>query len=140
MTGTRTGDPFMSAGEYGRAMPQFSVNLLVRNMEDSVRFQPDFIGVKGFAMPMGTSRHSSLTVGPSCFTRTTLTITIHPICDCRKPACADVELNSASLASIPTQSSNAPEARAQLFCSHRRIIPTAGVKLAWPTLMDTSGP
>ena len=46
MTRTRTGDPFMSAGDYGRAMPQFSVNLLVRNVENSVRFYQDVVGVK----------------------------------------------------------------------------------------------
>ena len=45
MSKTRTGDPFMSADDYGRAMPQFSVNLLVRNMENSVKFYRDVVGV-----------------------------------------------------------------------------------------------
>lgn len=45
MTKTRTGDPFMTAGEFGRAMPQFSVNLLVRHVENSVKFYRDVFGV-----------------------------------------------------------------------------------------------
>jgi uncharacterized glyoxalase superfamily protein PhnB len=45
MTKTRTGDPFMAAGDYGRAMPQFSVNLLVKNVEASVKFYRDVVGV-----------------------------------------------------------------------------------------------
>jgi uncharacterized glyoxalase superfamily protein PhnB len=44
MSKTRTGDPFMSAGEYGRSMPKFSVNLLVRNVERSVCFYSDVVG------------------------------------------------------------------------------------------------
>ena len=45
MTKTRTGEPFMPADDYGRAMPQFSVNLLVRNVENSVQFYRDVVGV-----------------------------------------------------------------------------------------------
>ena len=45
MTKTRTGDAFMPADEYGRAMPRFSVNLLVRKVENSVRFYRDVVGV-----------------------------------------------------------------------------------------------
>jgi predicted enzyme related to lactoylglutathione lyase len=45
MTKTRTGEPFMSANDYGRAMPQFSVNLLVRDVENSVKFYRDVVGV-----------------------------------------------------------------------------------------------
>jgi len=45
MTKTRTGDAFMPADEYGRALPNFSVNLLVRNMERSVSFYRDVLGV-----------------------------------------------------------------------------------------------
>lgn len=45
MTKTRVGDPFMSAGDYGRAMPQFTVNLLVRDVDKSVKFYRDVIGV-----------------------------------------------------------------------------------------------
>ena len=44
MTKTRTGNAFMSADEYGRSLPQFSVNLLVRNVENSVKFYRDVIG------------------------------------------------------------------------------------------------
>jgi hypothetical protein len=35
MTKTRVGDPFMSADEFGRSLPKFSTNLLVRNVETS---------------------------------------------------------------------------------------------------------
>ena len=44
MTTTRNGDAFMPAEEYGRAMPKFSVNLLVRNVEKSVQFYRDVVG------------------------------------------------------------------------------------------------
>jgi predicted enzyme related to lactoylglutathione lyase len=44
MTKTRTGDPFMSAGDYGRSMPQFTVNLLVRDVDNSVKFYRDVVG------------------------------------------------------------------------------------------------
>ena len=44
MSKTRTGDPFMSANEYGRNLPRFSVNLLVRNIAISVSFYRDVLG------------------------------------------------------------------------------------------------
>jgi len=44
MTKTRTGDSFMSADEYGRALPKFSVNLLVRNVAKSLIFYRDVLG------------------------------------------------------------------------------------------------
>ena len=46
MTKTREGDAFMPADEYGRSMPKFSVNLLVRNVEDSVKFYRDVVGAE----------------------------------------------------------------------------------------------
>ncbi len=45
MTQTRTGDAFMHADEYGRALPKFSVNLLVRSVEKSLLFYRDVLGV-----------------------------------------------------------------------------------------------
>jgi predicted enzyme related to lactoylglutathione lyase len=45
MTKTRTGDAFMHADEYGRGLPKFSVNLLVRQVETSVKFYRDVVGV-----------------------------------------------------------------------------------------------
>ncbi len=45
MTQTRTGDAFMHAGEYGRALAKFSVNLLVRSVEKSLLFYRDVLGV-----------------------------------------------------------------------------------------------
>lgn len=45
MTMTRTGDAFMPADKYGRSMPMFSVNLLVRNIDHSVKFYRDVVGV-----------------------------------------------------------------------------------------------
>jgi uncharacterized glyoxalase superfamily protein PhnB len=44
MMKTRTGDPFMSAGDYGRAMPRFTLNLLVRNVPRSLLFYRDVLG------------------------------------------------------------------------------------------------
>lgn len=44
MTKTRTGDAFMPAYDYGRALPKFSVNLLVRSVEKSLPFYRDILG------------------------------------------------------------------------------------------------
>jgi catechol 2,3-dioxygenase-like lactoylglutathione lyase family enzyme len=44
MTKTRTGDTFMSAGEHGRALPKFSVNLVIRNVAKSVPFYREVLG------------------------------------------------------------------------------------------------
>src|SRR5215471_1299612 len=44
MTRTRVGDPFLSADDYGRSLPRFSVNLLVRNVETSLKFYRDVLG------------------------------------------------------------------------------------------------
>ena len=44
MTKTRTGDAFMPAGEYGRTLPKFSVNLLVRDVAKSVPFYREVLG------------------------------------------------------------------------------------------------
>jgi len=44
MTMTRTGDSFMPADEYGRLLPKFSVNLLVRKPDRSVPFYRDVLG------------------------------------------------------------------------------------------------
>jgi uncharacterized glyoxalase superfamily protein PhnB len=44
MTMKRTGDAWMPADKYGRAMPKFSVNLLVREVERSVPFYKDVLG------------------------------------------------------------------------------------------------
>jgi uncharacterized glyoxalase superfamily protein PhnB len=44
MTKTRTGDPFMSAHDYGHSLPKFSVNLLVRIVENSLLFYRDILG------------------------------------------------------------------------------------------------
>lgn len=45
MTQTRTGDSFMHADEYGRALAKFSVNLLVRSVKKSLLFYRDVLGV-----------------------------------------------------------------------------------------------
>lgn len=44
MTKTRIGDAFMPADDYGRAMPKFTVNLLVHSVEESLPFYRDIIG------------------------------------------------------------------------------------------------
>lgn len=44
MTKTRTGNVFMPADEYGRQLPKFSVNLLVRDVAISLRFYRDVLG------------------------------------------------------------------------------------------------
>ena len=38
MTKTRTGDAWMSADQYGRTLPTFTVNLLVRDVQKSLSF------------------------------------------------------------------------------------------------------
>ena len=44
MTRTRTGDPWMPADDFGRSLPKFSVNLLVRDVARSVTFYRDVLG------------------------------------------------------------------------------------------------
>jgi uncharacterized glyoxalase superfamily protein PhnB len=44
MTLKRTGDAWMPADDYGRAMPRFSVNLLVRDVNKSRRFYEQVLG------------------------------------------------------------------------------------------------
>ena len=44
MTKKRVGDAWMPAGDYGRAMPRFTVNLLVRDLEKSLPFYRDVLG------------------------------------------------------------------------------------------------
>ena len=44
MTMTRTGDAWMPADEYGRALPKFSVNLLVRDLSRSLSFYQQVLG------------------------------------------------------------------------------------------------
>jgi uncharacterized glyoxalase superfamily protein PhnB len=44
MTKTRAGDAFMPADEYGRGLPKFSANLLVRDVTKSLGFYRDVLG------------------------------------------------------------------------------------------------
>jgi len=44
MTKTRVGDAWMPAADYGRAMPRFTVNLLVRDLGRSLLFYRDVLG------------------------------------------------------------------------------------------------
>jgi uncharacterized glyoxalase superfamily protein PhnB len=44
MTMTRTGDAWMPVDEYGRALPKFSVNLLVRDLSRSLPFYEQVLG------------------------------------------------------------------------------------------------
>jgi len=44
VTQTRIGDAFMPADEYGRQLPKFSINLLVRNISRSLPFYSDVLG------------------------------------------------------------------------------------------------
>jgi uncharacterized glyoxalase superfamily protein PhnB len=43
MTITRTGDAWMPADDYGRSLPRFSINLLVRNLAQSLSFYRDVL-------------------------------------------------------------------------------------------------
>jgi predicted enzyme related to lactoylglutathione lyase len=44
MTKKRMGDAWMPANQYGQAMPRFSLNLLVRDVERSIPFYRDVLG------------------------------------------------------------------------------------------------
>jgi predicted enzyme related to lactoylglutathione lyase len=46
MTKKRLGDAWMPAEEYGRTLPRFSVNLLVRDVARSVPFYRDVLGAR----------------------------------------------------------------------------------------------
>jgi len=44
MTMARIGDAWMPANEYGRALPRFSLNLLVRDLSRSLSFYEQVLG------------------------------------------------------------------------------------------------
>src|SRR5262249_56555220 len=46
MTSTRTGMAWMPADEYGRSLPRFTVNLLVRDVPASIPFYRDVLQAK----------------------------------------------------------------------------------------------
>ncbi len=46
MTKLRLGDPWMPAPEYGRGLSGFGVNLLVRGIEESLRFHTEVLGAE----------------------------------------------------------------------------------------------
>ena len=46
MAKKRIGEPWMTAGEYGRALPAFTVNLLVSDIARSVAFYREVFGVE----------------------------------------------------------------------------------------------
>jgi len=46
MTKKRTGDTWMPADEYGRRLPRFTVNLLVRDLARSLAFYKEVLGAK----------------------------------------------------------------------------------------------
>ena len=46
MTKKRTGEPWMPADDYGRGLPAFSVNLIVRDVARSVEFYRNILGAK----------------------------------------------------------------------------------------------
>jgi uncharacterized glyoxalase superfamily protein PhnB len=46
MTKKRTGDPWMSAADYGRRMPTFTVDLIVSNIAWSLRFYTEVLGAE----------------------------------------------------------------------------------------------
>ena len=46
MTKKRVGEPWMPAGDYGRSLPRFSVNLLVREIARALPFYTQVLGAK----------------------------------------------------------------------------------------------
>ncbi len=46
MTKKRTGEPWMPADDYGRRLPRFTVNLLVRDVPRSVAFYKNVLGAR----------------------------------------------------------------------------------------------
>ncbi len=44
MTKLRLGDPWMPAAEYGRSLTGFGVNVLVRSIEEALKFQTQVLG------------------------------------------------------------------------------------------------
>jgi uncharacterized glyoxalase superfamily protein PhnB len=59
MTMKRTGDAWMPADEYGRGLPKFAVNLLVRDLARSLPFYKDVLGA---SMRYGDSDFAAMTL------------------------------------------------------------------------------
>ncbi len=60
MTTKRTGDPWMPADDYGRSLPTFTVNLLVRKLARSIEFYREVLGA---AVHYSDSDFAALRVG-----------------------------------------------------------------------------
>ena len=42
----RTGEPWMSARDYGRSLKALTINLLLRNIDKALQFQPEVLGAE----------------------------------------------------------------------------------------------
>ena len=66
MTQKRMGEAWIPAADYGRAMPKFSLNLLVRDVERSLPFYKEILGAT-VAMKTPPGRRNASACG--CFLR-----------------------------------------------------------------------
>ena len=139
MTKTRTGDAFMPADDYGRALPKFSVNLLVRSVEKSLPFYRDILGA---TVRYADGDFAALALLDVDFMlHADHTYDHHPLYErLRAKGRAEPERNCACSASIPMHWKRAQGPRAQRSCGPRRIFRMAGAKSCWWIPMDTSGP
>jgi catechol 2,3-dioxygenase-like lactoylglutathione lyase family enzyme len=111
MTKTRVGDPFMSADEFGRSLPKFSTNLLVRSVETSLKFYREVLGA---TVRYSDNDFAALSlVGVDFMLHADHTYDHHPLYPHLMAArCAAPGRNFASWASIQTKWKRAPKASA----------------------------
>ncbi len=139
MTKTRTGDAFMPADEYGRALSKFSVNLLVRNVAVSLPFYREVLGA---SVRYADDDFAALSLlGTEFMLHADHAYDHHPLYARFKPReNAEWAWNLDSSAWIQTAWKNVPSRPVSRLCNQRRIFRMDGAKLrCWiPTVI--SGP
>ena len=128
MTKTRTGDAFMPADEYGRALSKFSVNLLVRNVAVSLPFYREVLGA---SVRYADDDFAALSLlGTEFMLHADHAYDHHPYMRRSKPReNAERERNSDSSAWTRTAWKNAPSRPASRLCNQRRTFVMGGAKL-----------
>jgi hypothetical protein len=138
MTKTRTGDPFMSADEYGCALPRFSVSLLVRDVTKSLSFYRDVLGA---SVRYADNDFAALSLlGTDFMLHADHAYDHHPLftrLQATQERGVGAELRFLGILSRLQNGGVTSFARSSTLSGS--IMPTGGVKLLCSTQMDTSG-